>query len=98
MDLTHVILGEVTTEKAERLKGRKVALLRVHPHATKVDVRNALRRFFGVEPGSIRIVRVRSKQRAAGRGRIIQKRDASKRAYVTLSPKSKALDLANFKT
>lgn len=98
MNLTQVILGEVATEKAERLKGKKVALLRVHPHATKIDVRNALSRFLGVEPLSIRIMHVRPKRRLIGRGRSMEKRDAGKRAYVTLSAKSKALDLTNFKT
>ena len=47
MDLTQVIKGEVVTEKAERLKGQKTHMLTVHPRATKVDVANALRRFFG---------------------------------------------------
>jgi len=98
MELTRVIFGEVVTEKAERLKREKVALLSVHPDASKVDVKNALRRFFGVEPLAVRMVRVRSKRRIVGRGRAIQKRSASKRAYVTLSSKSKALDLTSFKT
>lgn len=98
MDLTHVILGEVVTEKAERLKLKKVAMLRVHPQATKVDVASALRLHFGVQPASVRITKVRSKHRLAGRGRSIEKRRAGKRALVTLSPKSKALDLTKFQT
>lgn len=98
MDLTNVILGEVVTEKAERLKIRKVAMLRVHPQATKVDIASALRLHFGVQPLSIRITKVRSKSRIIGRGRSIEKRRAGKRALVTLSPKSKALDLTKFQT
>lgn len=98
MDLTHVILGEVATEKAQRQQDKKIALLRVHPHATKVDVRNALHRFFGVEALSIRMLHVRSKHRLFGKNQTMRKRAASKRAYVTLSPESKALDLTAFKT
>lgn len=98
MDLTHVILGEVVTEKAERLKLKKVATLRVHPQATKVDIANALRLHFGVQPASVRIMNVRSKRRLAGRGRSVEKRRASKRALVTLAAKSKALDLTKFQT
>ena len=98
MDLTRVILGDIVTEKAERLKGKKVAVLRVHAHATKIDVRNALRRHFGVEPLSVRIIRIRPKERVIAHGKVMRKRDASKRAFVTLSPKSKALDLTNFQT
>ena len=98
MNLTQVILGEVVTEKAERLKGQKIHTLRVHPQATKVDVGNALRRYYGVESLRVRIVKVRPKKRLIARGRFVQKRDASKRALVTLSTKSKALDLSTFQT
>lgn len=98
MELTQVILGEVLTEKAQREQGKKIALLRVHPHATKIDVRNALHRFFGVEASSIRMMHVRAKHRSFGQNQTMQKRAASKRAYVTLSAKSKALDLTAFKT
>jgi ribosomal protein L23 len=98
MRIEQVILGDVSTEKAERLKTRGVYLLRIHPQATKVDVLHALRRSFGVEPRAVRILHVRPKRRIAGRGRVIQKRDPSKRALVTLAPKSKVLDLTAFQT
>lgn len=98
MELTQVIIGEVVTEKAERGKTKKIHTLRVHPHATKIDVLSALRRYFGVEPLSVRILHVRAKERVAGKGRSIEKRHASKRAIVTLTPKSKTLDLTVFTT
>ena|SRR3989344_5866192 len=96
MDITRVIIGEVVTEKAERLKGKKMHTLRVHADATKVDIKNALRRHFGIDPLSVRVLHVRPKQRLVGRGRSMEKRHQSKRAIVTLAPKSKALDLTNF--
>lgn len=96
MNLTHVIIGTVMTEKAERLKMKKTYLLRIHPAATKIDVRNALRIHFGVEPLSVRVLHVRPKDRALGAGKTMRKRDAVKRAFVTLAPKSKALDLTAF--
>ena len=86
------------TEKAERLKGERVHTLKVHPKATKIDVKNALRRYYGVEPSAVRIIKVKPKVRTVGRGKTVQKRDASKRALVTLSSKSKILDLSNFQT
>ena len=95
MDLTHVITGTVVTEKAERQKAQKTHTLTIHPKATKVDVKNALRRHYGVEPLSVRIVNVRPKSRLVGRGSSIQKRDPEKRAVVTLGEKSKALDLSS---
>ena len=98
MNLTQVILGDIVTEKAERLKAMKVRTLRVHPKATKIDISNALRKHYGVEPVAIRIVKIRSKSRLVGRGRSIRKRGASKRALVTLSAKSKALDLSHLQS
>jgi len=54
MNLTQVIQGDIVTEKAERLKGEKVHVLKVHPKATKIDVGNALRRsFFAMSPSII---------------------------------------------
>ena len=93
MDLTKVILGEVVTEKGIRLKESNSSMIRVHPKATKIDVKNALRRHFGVEPKSVRILRVVQKKRLVGRGVAVRKREAEKRAIVTLASKSKQLDL-----
>jgi|SRR3989344_7612236 len=98
MDITRVIIGEVVTEKAERLKGKKMHTLRIHADATKIDVKNALRRHFGVDPLSIRVLHVRPKQRIVARGRTMEKRHTSKRALITLAPKSKSLDLTNFQS
>jgi ribosomal protein L23 len=96
MDSTRIILGPVLTEKSERLKGDSTYTLRVHPQATKVDIFTALRKHFGVDVQSVRIQNVHSKWRR-GRAQVwIRKRDPVKLARVTLKPKSKALDLANF--
>lgn len=94
MDLSSVILGSVTTEKSERLKGQRVHSLRVHPRATKVDIRNALRTFFDADIRRIRVVSVRGKARMAGGGKTIQKRHFYKKAIITLAEKSKPLDIA----
>lgn len=98
MDIARIILGPVVTEKAERQKSSHTYTFAVHPHATKVDVKNALRRFYGVEKSEVRILTVHPKSRAVGAGRTITKRHASKRAIVTLPENAKSLDLANFQT
>ena len=98
MELTQVIAGEVVTEKAESAKANKVHTLKVHPKATKIDVKQALRRHYGVEPKDVRIMKVKPKRRLVGRGKYLQKRDAEKRAIVTLGEKSKALDLTSLST
>jgi len=97
MDLSRVIVGGFVTEKAERLKGERTYTLRVDPAASKVDVFKALKEYFDVEVTSIRVMHVRQKSRALGAGRSFTKRHAGKKALVTLSSKSKALDLAQFK-
>ncbi len=98
MDLTSVIVGPVVTEKAERLKAqpRHTYTLIVSPRANKVAVKNALRRFYGVEVESVRILKVQPKTRQLGGGTVMEKRHSAKKAIVTLTPSSKALDLAAF--
>ena len=49
MQLTSVIIGPVVTEKAERQKTMGTYTIVVHPAATKIDVKNALRKFYDVE-------------------------------------------------
>jgi large subunit ribosomal protein L23 len=96
MDLTHVIVGPVFTEKSERLKQNRTYTLQVAPDATKIDVKNALKKFYDVEVTSIRAMRIRAKVRDIGT-RTISKRRPGKRMMVTLSPKSKPLDVSAFK-
>lgn len=96
MDLSRVILGSVVTEKAERLKTGRSYTLTVSPAATKVDVQNALKQFYGVEATSVRTMRTPGKARLIGRGRVFTKRHPSKKVIVTLAKDSKALDLTHF--
>lgn len=98
MELSQVVVGAIVTEKAERLKGvNRTYTIRVAPRATKIDVRNALEKFYDVDVTSVRVMRMPSKTRAVGRGKVITKRKPFKKVMVTLSPKSKPLDIANFK-
>jgi large subunit ribosomal protein L23 len=99
MELSRVIIGPVVTEKAERLKaGDKthVYTLWVSPDCTKIEVRKALERFYDVSVSSVRAMRTQAKTRALGAGKMMEKRHAGKKVLVTLTPKSKALDLAAF--
>ncbi|GEM_PF-558238 len=98
MDLSSVITGSPVTEKSERLKLSNVFTLTVASAATKIDVQNALERFFGVDVQSVRVMRVRPKSRAVGADKIFTKRARGKKVLVTLAPKSKGIDLAQFRT
>lgn len=98
MDLRNVIVGQVVTEKSERLKGElKTYTLLVPLSANKIELKNALEKFFDVEVESIRVHLVRPKTRLLGRGGQMEKRHRSKRMLVRLSKKSKPLDLASAK-
>jgi ribosomal protein L23 len=96
MDLSRVILGSVVTEKSERLKTERSYTLRVSPAATKIDVMNALKEFYDVEPTSVRVMRTPGKTRLVGRGKLFTKRHSTKKMIVTLASDSKALDLTHF--
>lgn len=98
MELTRIITGQIVTEKSERQKATsRTYTLKVHPSATKVDVTRALESFFDVKVQSVRMHWLRPKLRALGAARQMTKRHRSKRAIVTLTEKSKALDLSTFK-
>ncbi len=98
MDLAAVILGPITTEKSERVKANRTYMMKVHPKATKVDVKAALRTYWDCEISSVRVQKVRGKFRLFGRGNRLQKRDPYKKAIVTLHADAKPLDLAAFRT
>lgn len=100
MDLTSIILGPIVTEKSERLKAgeRHVYTLRIAPSATKIDVKNALKKFYDLDVTSVRIMRVGAKTRMLSKGVAMEKRKAYKKALVTAARKSKSLDLASLRT
>ncbi len=99
MQLTSVIVGPVVTEKAEIGKATaRTYTLHVRPEATKIDLKNALQKLYGVETASIRVMRVIAKSRAVGAGKVVTKRKRAKKMIVTLTPKSPTLDLTQVKT
>lgn len=98
MELSSVIIGPVVTEKAERLKALGTHVLKVDQNATKIDVKNALRRYYDVDVASVQVLRTRPKSRVMGQGSMLEKRHRSKRMIVRLTKKSKTLDLSTFRT
>ncbi len=99
MDLSRIILGQIVTEKAERLKAdeaHRTYTLRVAPSATKIEIEKALEKYFNVSVASVRVLKVQPKTRTLTQHTNMEKRHASKKAMVTLAKKSKALDLSAF--
>jgi len=97
MELSSVIVGSIVTEKSERLKQDRSYTLKVSPSATKIDVQKALTKYYDVEVASVRVMRVGGKTRQVGPYKTFTKRHPFKKMIVTLTPKSKTLDLAQFK-
>lgn len=98
MELNRIIMGQIVTEKAERQKATsRTYTLRVDPSSTKIDVTRALETFFGVNVQSVRMQWIVPKTRSLGGSRVLTKRHRAKRAVVTLTQKSKTLDLTTFK-
>lgn len=95
MDLASVIVGSVLTEKSERLKAARTHTLRIAQGATKVQVRQALKKLYDVDVERVRVLLVRPKRRLLGSGRVMEKRHRWKKALVTLREGSKALDLTS---
>lgn len=100
MELTRIILGPIVTEKAEGLKAsetHRTYTMQVAASATKVDVKNALKRFYDLDVASVRVINTRPKSRSIGKGSM-EKRHRMKKMLVTLAKGSKALDFTSFKT
>ncbi len=94
MDLYHVIQKPILTEKTTHdAEGRYTFV--VHKKATKIDIKNAIRELYGVKVKSVNVRPTPKKTRIVGRGRTIQKRDAVKKATITLEP-GKTIDIYKF--
>ncbi len=96
----NVILGPIITEKALEMKddvesyGRsgndaQVIALRVAPDATKVEIREAVQKIFGVKVAAVRTLNVAGKLKRVGR--YTGRRNDWKKAYVTIAPGEKEI-------
>lgn len=86
-----VILAPRVTEKAEfgRMQGQTLCF-RVHPQATKTDIKNAVREIFKVGVAGVRTARYAGKMRRQGRFR--GRRPDWKKAYVKLQAGEKPVE------
>lgn len=96
MQLAQILLGPVLTEKSVQLQEANKHVFTVHKDATKIDVINAIRTFYGVVPTSVRMMRTPEKVRLIGRGKIMTKRRAKKKAIISLA-KGQSLELVSIK-
>jgi len=85
MDPHSIILTPIITEKTtdERVRSRYV--FRVLSQATKIDIKRAVEKIFGVKVLDVNTTKVKAKTRGAIRGMPGRTR-SWKKAYVTLEP------------
>jgi len=80
---SRVILSQVVTEKAERLKAEQSRYtFKVAPNANRVEVRHAVERLFKVHVREVRVMNYLGKMRRMGR--FSGRRPDWKKAVVTL--------------
>ena len=87
MNVNQVLLSPVVTEKSNGKHAEHIYTFKVHSHANKVEIAQAVHAVYGVTVESVRVMQVRPKGRLVGRGRLIQKRHAYRKALVKIDPK-----------
>jgi len=88
-DATTVLIRPVVSEKTYGLMDRNVYVFVVDPRATKIDVRNAVERAFGVHVTKVNTLNRKGKATRNRRTNTPGRRPDTKRAIVTLRPGDK---------
>ncbi len=82
MDLEHVIIKPVLTEKATSNAASQVYLFYVNTRASKDQIKVALEKIYGVTVGSVRVTVRDGKMRKYGKRQMKKQLSAKKIAYV----------------
>ena len=94
MNLSEVIVKPVLTEKSVRQQSEGVWTFLVRPEATKGQIAEAVKKFFGVEPLKVRVAMVKPKTRFLWRyRRTVKKGKKLKKAWIYLKPGEKIKEL-----
>ncbi|MGP8059594.1 MAG: 50S ribosomal protein L23 [Acidimicrobiales bacterium] len=88
-DATTVLIRPVISEKTYGLMNRNVYVFVVDPKATKIDVRMAVEKAFGVKVDKVNTLNRKGKATVNRRSNTVGRRPNTKRAIVTLHPGDK---------
>jgi large subunit ribosomal protein L23 len=80
-----VILEPIVSEKSYALIEQNVYTFKVHPDATKPEIKDAVREIFGVEPVGVNTLNRKGKRKRNRRSFTFGQRADTKRALVTLA-------------
>ena len=84
-DARQVIIEPVVSEKSYALLEEGVYTFRVHPSASKPEIRDAVEKIFGVSVTNVNTLNREGKRKRA-RGNRMGQRKATKRAIVSVAP------------
>lgn len=82
MDSHQIILDPVFTEKAMGSRAQSQYVFKVHPQATKIDIRRAVEKLFKVKVRDVNTVYIRPKKRWY-KGKV-GRTNSGKKAYIKL--------------
>lgn len=88
-DAMSIIIRPVVSEKSTGLMDRGVYVFVVDPRATKIDVRQAVERAFGVRVDNVNTLTRKGKATRNRRTNTVGHKPTTKRAIVTLHPGDK---------
>lgn len=95
MNIYQTIIRPITTEKSENSARDGKYVFIVRKGASKVDVRNAAEKLYGVPVIKVNITKNPPKARTVGRGRTISRRQELRKAIVSFKGK-KTIDINKF--
>lgn len=96
MNLHEILIKPITTEKSSREASQAKYSFIVHDMSTKIDIKNAIKKLYGVEAESVRIIMTKPKYRSGTKRATIQKKAVQKKAIITLKDKKKTIDVNKF--
>jgi large subunit ribosomal protein L23 len=97
MDIHHVIVRPLLTEKSSNLNTLKKYTIVVHADATKIDIKRAMEQMYSTKIAQVAVLKTPEKKRVVGKGRAMTKRSAVKKAIITLKKGEKPIDFIKTK-
>ncbi len=91
MNPYQIILEPIISEKALGQRAGRCYVFKIHPDATKVDVKSAMKQIFKITPLTVNTVKVKAKNKMVGNR--VGKKPSYKKAYVTLREGDKIEEL-----
>ena len=92
MSIFSVIKKPLVTEKTQMLETKGVYTLIVSDRATKIDVRTAVERLYGVKVAKVNVINTRTKVRVNGKRGAQVKRKETTKMLVTLKDGARIAD------